>query len=56
MIRGFGKNVPQAIIHIEKIIDIGSREPLINYTTILRWKSPEGEIIKTELYEDRESF
>ena len=50
------ENVPQATIHIEKIIDKESREPLKNNTITLRWETPEGEIIKTEQYEDQESF
>ena len=50
------KNVPQATIHLEKIIYKESREPLKNNTITLKWETLEGEIIKTELYEDRDSF
>ena len=50
------ENSPQATIHLEKIIDKESREPLKNNTITLRWETPEGEIIKTEQYEDQESF
>ena len=50
------ENVPQATIHIEKIIDKESREPLKNNTITLRWETPEGEIIKTEQYKYQESF
>ena len=50
------ENVPQATIHIEKIIDKESREPLKNNTITLRWETPEGEIIKTEQYKNQVSF
>ena len=50
------ENGPQATIHIEKIIDKESREPLKNNTITLRWETPEGEIINTEQYKDQESF
>ena len=50
------ENVPQATVHIEKIIDKESGEPLTNNTITLRWETPDGEIIKTEQYEDQESF
>ena len=50
------ENVPQATIHIEKIIDKESREPLKNNTITLRWETPEGELINTEQYKNQESF
>ena len=50
------ENVPQATVHIEKIIDKESGEPLKNNTITLRWETPEGEIIKTEQYKNQESF
>ena len=50
------ENVPQATIHLEKIIDKESQEPLKNNTITLRWETPEGELIKTEQYKNQESF
>ena len=50
------ENVPQATIHLEKIIDKESQQPLENNTITLRWETPEGEIINTEQYKDQESL
>ena len=50
------ENIPQANIHIEKIIDKESRLPLEYNTITLRWETPEGEVISTEQYEGESSL
>lgn len=47
---------PQATIHLEKIIDKESQQPLGNNIITLRWMTPNGEIITTEQYEDQASL
>jgi hypothetical protein len=50
------ENVPQATIHLEKIIDKESQQPIENNTITLRLETPDGGIINTEHYQDQESF
>ena len=50
------ENTPQATIHLEKIIDKETLQPLEKNTITLRWETPDGEVLNTEQYEDQESF
>ena len=50
------ENTPQATIHLEKIVDKESQRPIEDNTVILRWETPDGDIINTEQYKDQESL